>query len=310
MKKLITPLPAGGMPVQLEDVLNLQNVNHDAFKQFLYGIGNFFVLSGVEIITQDTNLNTVSMSEGWVWMSDEIRYVPAYQGAYPYFIKNEIDTFTKKTMADGTSKNVYVYKSATSVTARPANYPYIECTPAPFWVAKNMITSKVMDALNAEIATRQAQITQETYDRKAAVGALYLALGALSDIVQTKVTRKIARVEWTDLDLSTGGAWMNTTNYGYNTPQYMRTEDGFVHLRGTLMQVITGGGLLASLPSGFAPLKNSRIMIRDSNGTYDVQIDIATQGIFATVLRAPSNYKAQISIDSISFYADGPGGVI
>lgn len=304
MKRLITPLPSGGVPYENEDILQLQNGNFESLKQVLSGLGSAFVVSGCDILAVDTNLKTVSLSAGWAWLDGDIREFPAYTGSYPAYIKSALDTFDKKDLQDGTRKNVYVNHTATTVTSRPVGVDFIECAPAPTADFRGMVTGNLAAALAAEIADRQSQDAAESAARIAAINALTAQLTQLTNLVNTKVTRKVALIPWTPVDLTTFSYFTKVSQSGFPDPEFMRTEDGWVHFRGAVQPTNNGGGNFTTFGSGLQSFGETRQWIWDAGGTYKVQFVSVYGSLYLSIVGAPASARPIIFLDGLKFYAD------
>ena len=342
MKRLINPLPTGGVPFENEDILTLQNEGFDSLKQICAGLSGAFVLSGcgsvigtetyygssqavgIGYLAGNPSINVV-VPAGYVWIDNDIKCFTGGVFTTPFYIKSDSPTLTKKTLQDGTLKNVYNVSDAIGVNSRPTTGQYITCNPTPEFVFQDVVTAKVQSGLNSEISTRQTSVAIERTERTDADVQLNQRLGNLSDAIDTKVTKRTNRTSWIDLSLNAGytapapGAF----NGGYNKPQIMRTEDGYIHLRGVVEFTInptanTTAGTMSSLPSGFQPANSSRFFTTGLSGDFRVSVEISAFGIYVTpfvnqtyvqTFVPPSGTNLAYSLDNITFYADGIGGV-
>lgn len=324
MKRLISPVPTGGVPYENEDFLTLQNEGFDALKQICAGLPGAFVLSGCGSVlgtetyygsTQAVGIGylagnqsiQVVVPDGYVWLDGDIKYFAGGVFNTPFYIKSDSVSYTKKTLQDGTLKNVYVTSNAVGVNSKPVTGQYITCNPTPEFVFQDVVTAKVATALNSEIATRQTSAATERTERTDADKQLNNLLATLNDVVATKVTKRIERAVWTDITLAAG----YNTNYSFPVPQYMRTEDGFVHLRGyfELATNNTSGGVFTTLPNGFSVVGEHRINFNSAAGDpFTVLVNYGT--IYTNFTKGyTTGMNLGVFLDGISFFADGIGGV-
>lgn len=276
MKRLINPLPTGGVPYENEDFQTLQNEGFDALKQICAGLPGAFVLSGcgsvlgtetyygstqavgIGYLVGNTSIQVV-VPAGYCWIDGDIKYFAGGVFNTPFYLKSDSASFTKKTLQDGMLKNVYVTSNAVGANSKPVTGQYITCNPTPEFVFQDVVTAKVSTVLSNEIATRQSVNATERSERTNADTQLTQRLNTLTDTVDTKATKKCERIEWTDLPLASG--YITTSDPTLiQTAQYMRDELGFVNLRGYLYNSTLytttnsyGNTTIATLPIGARP---------------------------------------------------------
>jgi len=102
--------------------------------------------------------------------------------------------------------------------------------------------------------------------------------------------------KWTTLTLQ--NSWVF---YGgiYATPQYTKSPDGLVSLKGLIKSgVVTAGTVIAQLPVGYRPL--ARVLFGTVSNEVDSRVDIDTNGNIMIL----TGSNVWLSLDDITFYAD------
>ncbi|WP_046245014.1 hypothetical protein [Hymenobacter terrenus] len=322
MKKLLSPLPAGGFPFTVEDLLNLQDEVYRSIYALYGTVGASFVVSGCTTSNGGNPFGgNVVVTPGYVWLNNELRYFPGYSGAFPFHIVPDLDVLETRTYANGAVQNSY--RTSPAKASRTAGGgPSILFNPGtsqrlvPLINASEAATRKaaddvLTDGLAGEIEAR-VQAIQELSNT---LTTLQIQLNTLTNTVNTKVTRVRAATPWTNLVLEP--KWFPfPVGSAFNPPQWKQNEDGFIHLRGL---AITNGNpydsLIASLPLGYGTRTFVNIGgYRLNNDPYQsVRVSAAAQGetsgIFYEINPTPvigSGQSLSVFLDGISFYNDLP----
>jgi hypothetical protein len=236
-KYLINPLPAGGFPLENEDLLTLQDVHRAALNATLAGLGSHYVLNGCNLVDIDSDGSICYINPGYIFIDGEVRYFAGYSGGYPFYVVSDTNSVTQKTFEDGNAKDTHVSFRTKILTSKPTGVQVVSFTPSPQETIANAITGELAAALAKEITDREVAVA-------------------------TKQTRVTSRIPWTDIILSPSGDYTTSNpndfqGRDYNKAQYMRTEDGIVHLRGYLKYVGTNDGsyISSQLPAAIQPVK-------------------------------------------------------
>jgi hypothetical protein len=334
MKRLINPQPNGLVPFTNEDLLTLQNEGFDSLKQILNGYDTGFVLSGCGSVPGSAKYYTyggiglehlggivdntrLTIPAGYVWLDGDIRYFPGAVVPFgaTFYIKADVITNTKKTMQDGTLKNVYAQTNATYSPTRPTTGQYITCNPTPDLVFNKVIVADIQSKLDLVSTLLTRSLADERDERTNADLQLNQLLVGLSTLVDTKVTKKITGTGWIDITLNSGFT-TEPANIpgGFYKAQYKRTEDGFVHLRGKLdFNTNNTGSPAFTLPSGFTSSGEYRIKTSALVGFPVTDLGITVSISFGNVYISPNPtttpQNLTIFLDNVRFFADGVGGV-
>ena len=97
---------------------------------------------------------------------------------------------------------------------------------------------------------------------------------------------------WINLPLSNG--WANYSGSGFTTPQYTKTSDGVVHLKG-LVASGTLGAAIATLPPGYRPAE--RLLMQTPAAGAHSRLDVWANG----QITAHGASNTWVSLDGISF---------
>ena len=102
---------------------------------------------------------------------------------------------------------------------------------------------------------------------------------------------------WTNLTLQNAWVWYGTI---YSTPQYTKSADGIVSLKGLIKSgTATSGTVLTTLPVGYRP--KSRLLVGVVNNAAYGRVDILSDG---TVIAGMAVSNVWIALDSINFMAE------
>ena len=243
-KYLTNPLPAGGFPLENEDLLTLQEVPRVALNAALAGLGTHYVLSGCVVDDLDPDISICYVTPGYLFIDGQVRYFAGnYGGTYPFYVMADTDSVSQKTFEDGNAKNAAVSLRTRIVTNRPTTGQFVTFNPNAVEKISTSITGALATALATEITDRQN------------------ADNALSATIGTKQTRVTVKIGWTDLQITNADYTTSDPNdftgRDFNKMQYMRTEDGVVHLRGYVKNngAAIGGYISGTLPPAIQPLK-------------------------------------------------------
>ena len=120
MKRFVSPIPNGGLPIFVDDFLTIDLENLDAINAILSGYNEPIVVSGVEVSNLDTNAKTFDLSAGLVFLNGSIMRVPSYSGTYPLYISEGATVQENRDFEDGNNETVLETKSAQTTTSLPA----------------------------------------------------------------------------------------------------------------------------------------------------------------------------------------------
>lgn len=272
MKKLISPVANGGFPWTNEDFTNIQETESVEVGQLYESIGSTYVVTGCGLISQDATASTCEITGGWIWIGGALRYLEEYAGTYPFYVIPGADVVENRTFQDATVHPAYRDRTVTTTTTLPTSGPFLTFSPTCSLTLLETIT-----------------------------GLLVADVTALKDGKQNRVT---TRIVWTALPLTTGVTPYPVGN-GYS-PEYCRTEDGFVHLRGDI-EIASAGfnlGTIAQLPASVAPAKSAIFNKRTFGGNnIDINLNatsVGSPGIITTGTAASGTI--QLCLSGISYY--------
>lgn len=104
---------------------------------------------------------------------------------------------------------------------------------------------------------------------------------------------------WTGLTLVNGWAWYDASSGMFSTPEYTKTSDNVVHLKGLIRSgSTTYDTVIATLPAGFRP--KARILTTTTNTSVYSRVDILPDG----QVRFMGSTNNWFSLDTISFVAE------
>jgi hypothetical protein len=278
MKKIISPLSNGGFPWTNEDLVNFQDVETLETSQLFNSFGSAYVLTGCNVISQDSGAGTCELSSGWVWLNDALRFVEEYSGPYPFYITPSADIVTTRTFQDGTVHPAYREKTTAVTTTVPGSGQYLAFIPT---------CSDLLDTITADL---EAALAAEVTARTNAVTSLTAADTTLTAAVATKALRYTANIAPTALPLA---SFASPYGLGSTPPAYMRDETGRVYLEGSISIDIAGSGgdnVIATLPAGCRPTRG----VIDFNRP--VVIPISTGTLHQLYLQVMENGNVQYSV--------------
>lgn len=100
--------------------------------------------------------------------------------------------------------------------------------------------------------------------------------------------------DWTDLTLQNGWVLYSST---YNTPQYTKSSDGLVTVKGLIKNGTTANGtVIAQLPVGYRPDK--KLILSGNSNSHHVRLDVAPNGNITIEGTGDSPW---LSLDQITF---------
>lgn len=248
MIKFISPEPNGGMPFEIEDLLQVQDGVYSGLAFLCSAAGTPLLLSGCEVTT--STATTCTISSGWVWLENDFRLFPGYSGSYPFYIVKDVNKYYTKTFEDGTIQNALVDTFAKAVTSVAANQENIAMNPSN---ASQRYKTAITSDVTAALAT-------ETLARSAADANLQVQVDKLAVDIKNKATKFFTAIPWTDIYLEADGA--SATTPGLKRAQYMLDELGTVRLRGNITNstLLIGQNktslILATLPASILPAQN------------------------------------------------------
>jgi len=235
--------------------------------QFNTGSGSWYSLESVRYVAANAPYPRTNLTLLNSWES--------YGGSYP--VPSYVQDSTGRVSIQGLIRNG-TNTDGTSMFALPSNL-----TPP---LRQNMTSrSTGFVYLNLSPSTNRVTAT---------------ATGSTSYIsVTMSYLPTTAAVTWSNLALQ--NSWANTGGV-YATAQYTKTNDGVVHLKGTIRNGATASGtLIATLPAGFTP--KERMILSGTNNNVFGRIDIAPDGRILYMNNVtPSN--ASLSLDGFSFVAE------
>lgn len=160
-KRFISPLPTGGLPISNEDFLMLQNETLEAISAVCAGISNAFVISGCEVIPQQS-YNEISA--GIVFINGQIMQFDgtSTQNGTVYIFA-DAGTKTTRLFKDGFVKDATITTKAIANTTPPQNAPYITIsTSGETKGIKEVIYSALktnVDANTTSVATKLTDLS-------------------------------------------------------------------------------------------------------------------------------------------------------
>lgn len=110
---------------------------------------------------------------------------------------------------------------------------------------------------------------------------------------------------WSSLSLQNGWANYPSASFGPPGLQYMKDQEGFVHLRGTLTGSSATENLVATLPSGFRPPSGAWVAVGESNGAlnpFPENAWIDSSGNIRLLQGTGAN-NSFVSFEGVDFYA-------
>jgi len=147
---------------------------------------------------------------------------------------------------------------------------------------------------------------------------VYAAYGVMSNTLQFRTNLGVnwktfaamyypssSSATWTSIPLSNGWVPYNTAGSGYSQPQFTKSADHLVTLRGLIKGgTVSGGTTVGTLPSGARPATNLIFIVSGYNGTTEIPVrfDLLTTGQIVIRSTIANNY---LSLANISFYQDG-----
>jgi hypothetical protein len=124
---------------------------------------------------------------------------------------------------------------------------------------------------------------------------------------KTEVTISVGRMPaltWSSLSLLNGWANYTSANFGPPGLQYMKDQEGFVHLRGTLTGRSATENLVATLPSGFRPPSGAWVAVGESNGSFNPFPENAWIDSSGNIRLLPGTgaNNSFVSLEGVEFY--------
>jgi hypothetical protein len=103
---------------------------------------------------------------------------------------------------------------------------------------------------------------------------------------------------WTNLTMQ--NSWVAYNNTIYNSPQYTKSSDDIVTVKGLIKSgTVANGTILANLPAGYRPSK--KMIFSSVANSHHARIDIASNG---NITIEGGGDAAWMSLDEISFIAE------
>ncbi|WP_066836463.1 hypothetical protein [Rufibacter ruber] len=258
MNKLINPVPSGGFPFTVDDAIRIEYELHAAIGALANGIdASGFVISGC---TATVSGSTLIISNGFVYLDGQYMRFGGYTGSYPAYVKAGTPTKTQRIYGDGFSKDATIETFAVVTTSQPGSGSYITFNPQPNKVLKTSITGSV-----------DARLTQEITDRtngdNVLSGRIDSEVGTLNSAIALKANK--VQPVWQNIVFSnnSGSSFTADTSSSFRqTPQYMKDEFGFVHLRGHVNST-NQPTFFWTPPAGYKPPKDVFINVSYPNAT-------------------------------------------
>jgi hypothetical protein len=110
MKHLISPIANGGAPIYLDDLINSDLQNKQAYEAILAGLDSKIVLSGCDVTV--TGPGTADITAGYVYLNGTVMEVGAYSGTTPIFIHEAAAVNDDRDFEDGNTDTVATTQSA------------------------------------------------------------------------------------------------------------------------------------------------------------------------------------------------------
>lgn len=271
---LIATLPAGYAPSERLIFENTSNqtfgrvdVASDGTVRFNFGGNTWFSLDGISFMPAGTSFNAMSpLLNGWV----------AFGGSYsaPAYVTDSAGrVHTKGLVASGTTT------SGTPIATLPAGSRAAEYYN--FTNINSNANSHISTGTSGNVVVKVG-------------GNSFLSLQAMF-YPSGRTTGTSCTTQWCNLSLLNGWAVYG----GYTTPQYTKSSDGMVLIKGA---VKTGNGAIANLPAGYCP-KNQLLLTVQQNATWE-RLDItAGTGSGCSIVPLTMN-TAWTTLDSISYLAE------
>ena len=230
--------------------------------RFIKGSGGWLSLEGIHFMPDNgrySRTNISAFQNGWV------NYLPNCAPA-SYLVDNSGRVHVQGLIGPGTSwaDNTVTFNFSTNLA--PQGYMHI--------AAASETMSAIGISLNPAIVTK-------------GIGNSWLSINTMYYPATYK--------NWTDLALQ--NSWV--TYPGFTTPQYTKSPDGIVTLKGLLSSgVVASGTVIAQLPAGYRP--SATVLATTISALAYSRIDITAAGEILS--RTTSN--TWLSFDGVSFYAD------
>jgi hypothetical protein len=135
MKHLISPIANGGAPIYLDDLINNDLQNKQAYEAILAGLDDKIILSGCEVTV--TVPGSCTITAGFVYLNGTVMETPIYAGAYPVYIHEATTVNDTRDFEDGNTDIVATTLSA-EYTATPSG-DNIEINPTSGYYLSTVI---------------------------------------------------------------------------------------------------------------------------------------------------------------------------
>jgi hypothetical protein len=111
MKHLISPIANGGAPIYLDDLINSDLQNKQAYEAILAGLDDKIILSGCEVTV--TGPGSADITAGFVYLNGTVMEIPSpYSGVYPVYIHEATAVNDTRDFEDGNTDIVATTRSA------------------------------------------------------------------------------------------------------------------------------------------------------------------------------------------------------